>query len=249
MVLVPAGNFTIGMDLDQALAICEENLGDVPEAEFCEWYSFSSPAYTIYLDDFFIDQYEITNARYSECVEAGACNPPYYSKSETRTSYYGNSDYADYPVIYVSWMDAKSYCSWRGGRLPTEAEWEKAARGTDERIFPWGNNFDIRFANFCRNDCLSDTTPVGSYPEGVSPYGALDMSGNVWEWLQETFLIENYLDSEGGNSQEIVEEWPPIRGGSFGFNPYLRNATFRWGGWQIWDTSYNIGFRCAVSVE
>jgi formylglycine-generating enzyme required for sulfatase activity len=129
------------------------------------------------LDSFCMDVYEVTNALYAACVDAGNCTPPHSTRSSTRSNYYRKSVYMNYPVIYVDWSQAKTYCEWLGARLPTEAEWEKAARGTDERTYPWGEVIDSSFANY--NGAVGDTTEVGKYEKGKSLYGMYDMAGNV----------------------------------------------------------------------
>ncbi len=145
MVLVPAGPFEMGSE-----------------------DGYANEKHTVTLDDFYIDQYEVTNQRFAECVYAGVCDPPPVTGSETRESYYGNSVYDDYPAIFASWYDAQTYCEWRGARLPTEAEWEKAARGTDERTYPWGDRkITCELANYL--SCGGDTRAIGSNPDGTSP--------------------------------------------------------------------------------
>lgn len=130
-------------------------------------------------DGFWIMQTEVTNALYAQCVEADACTEPNNER-------WKDSAYAGHPVTDVNWVQANKYSAWVGGRLPTEVEWEKACRGTDGRVYPWGNeepNEDL--ANF--NQYVGDTTPVGIYSDGASPYGALDMAGNVWEWTDSWY--------------------------------------------------------------
>ena len=162
LVYVPAGEFRMG------------SAGSDSQAQDNE-----KPQHTVYLDAFWMDRTEVTNALYALCVKAGACQPPLSVNYSWRESYYGNSQYDGYPVVYVSWKDAAAYCEWAGRWLPTEAEWEKAARGTDGRLYPWGNaEPDANRLNFNGN---VDARAVGSYPSGASPYGALDMAGNVWE--------------------------------------------------------------------
>ena len=116
--------------------------------------------------------------------------PPQDTSSHIRSSYYGNSKFDNYPVVYVDWNQAHAYCEWRGGSLPTEAQWEKAARGTDGRTYPWGEKLDCDKANY--SGCIGDTTPVGSYESGKSPYGIYDLAGNVWEWTADWYSETYY---------------------------------------------------------
>lgn len=182
-MLVPAGEFLMGSASSDSAAASDEK-----------------PQHKVYLDAYLIDRTPVTNAMYAKCVAAGACRPPWGSGSAERSQYYGDPRYADYPVIYVSWEDAQAYCKWAGGRLPTEAEWEKAARGTDGRLYPWGNEPpDAQRCNF--NEKSRDTTPVGAYPAGASPYGVLDMAGNVWEWMADWYDEKYYASAPMRNPQ------------------------------------------------
>jgi serine/threonine protein kinase len=168
MLYVPAGAFTMGDTAEQALADCQKYRSDCQ----LSWFTNEEPPHPVTLESYWIDQTEVTNAMYAKCVDAGKCTPPSSSKSYTRDSYYGNPQYADYPVIYVSWNNANAYCAWRGDstRLPTEAEWEKAASWDDQtktkRVYPWGDSLDCSFENYWPSNraCKGDTTKVGSYP-------------------------------------------------------------------------------------
>jgi formylglycine-generating enzyme required for sulfatase activity/predicted Ser/Thr protein kinase len=229
MVYVPPGNFLMGAaDSD-------------PEAGADE-----KPQHLVYLDAFWIDLTEVTNNMYAKCVKAGACSPPDKESSKTRLGYYGDEHYADYPVIYVSWQDAQDYCSWAGRRLPTEAEWEKAARGTDGWIYPWGNERpNSRYLNF--NNQVGDTTPAGFYPPGASPYGAFDMAGNVAEWVADWYSEDAYASSEVRNpSGPETGEYRVLRGGSWFNPPRAVRTTFRL--WNLAGLGFETGgFRCARS--
>ena len=152
------------------------------------------PDHDVTLDAFWMDQLEVTNAMYALCVNAGGCTPPQDFKSQRRPYYFNNPEFKDYPVIYVTWGQAKTYCEWAGRRLPTEAEWERAGRGDDFRTFPWGEDkADGLLANF--NMLVGDTSRVGTYPAGASPFGVLDMAGNVAEWVND-FYSGNYANAE-----------------------------------------------------
>jgi formylglycine-generating enzyme required for sulfatase activity len=255
-VLIPAGELLMGSTADQALAECEKFRDDCQR----DWFTNEEPPHPVGLSDFYIDQFEVTNARYAECVVAGACSEPRDFSSYSRDRYYDDPAYADYPVIYVSWFDANTYCEWRGARLPSESEWEKAARGTDGRIYPWGNEFDSSLANFCDDNCAfdwantdfddgySDTSPVGTYPDGVSPYGVHDMSGNVWEWTADWYGERYYQDSPYENPAGPEEGQDRVlRGGAWNVSEnFVRASSRNWS--EPSYTNYFVGFRCARSL-
>lgn len=230
MVFIPSGEFKMG---------CADGNPD----ENCEINE--QPLHTVYLDAYYIDKYEVTNSQYTKCVAAGVCEVPMISGSATRSSYYGNSTYDEFPVIAVDWYRAYDYCNWVSKRLPTEAEWEKAARGdSDTRMYPWGNIApDCTLSNFSdSDDCVGDTTQVGSYPTGASPYGVLDMSGNVFEWTNDWYSSSPYNNPQGPDTGT----YKVLRSGGYDIDGiYIRTAfryistPDRWG--------RNGGFRCAVS--
>ena len=200
---------------------------------------------TVHLDSFWIDKTEVTNSMYARCVQAGTCSAPRSSRSHTREIYYGDHEFDDYPVIYVSWLDAQNYCSWAGGRLPTEAEWEKAARGTDGRPFPWGE-VEPEGVGDLLNYRAQDTTQVGLYPAGASPYGALDMAGNVSEWVADWLSLDYYNSPPPENPLGPDSgEYRVWRGGSWATSlTELVRTSSRTGNFPT-DASGGIGFRCA----
>lgn len=219
------------------------------------------PDHTVSMKGFWMDKLEVTNAMYMLCVQAGACEPPQQFKSQTRKSYFNNSEFNDYPVVYVTWLQADTYCKWAGRRLPTEAEWEYAARGTDFRTYPWGDaRPDSSHGNF--NYFVGDTTRVGNYPAGASPYGILDMAGNVAEWISDYYDGNYYAQSANvnptGPSAREVYFNRVVRGGSFqdafkdvrlanrasvrGSNPQAKDV---YSADYLGEFSPKIGFRCA----
>ncbi|MEM7346013.1 MAG: SUMF1/EgtB/PvdO family nonheme iron enzyme [Chloroflexota bacterium] len=257
MVLIPAGAFIMGGDN-----------GDNNE----------KPVHTLTLDDFFIDIYEVTNAQFIIFLNDDV-NQTGHIDVDSKNAHirslinvldpdihiYQNSDmwqvdqnYANHPVTEVSWHGAKNYCEWRGGRLPTEAEWEKAARGTDGRTYPWGDEFDGNRLNFCDTNCehkwadevyddgYAGAAPVGSYPNGVSPYGVYDMAGNVWEWVSSEYRDYPYNADDGREDLSSTNDRVHRGGSWYDQDSYARGINRRGGG----STSrhrylYPVGFRCA----
>lgn len=249
MVFVPAGEFLMG-SADQQVTEASKLCADCV-------FTDEKPQHTVFLNAFWIDQHEVTNAQYKECVDAGKCQSP-GTGSYTRDVYYANSQFDNYPVILVSWGDAESYCVWADKRLPTEAEWEKAARGTDGRIYPWGNqaptsdllnfadkNTNFGWSNKNIDDKYADTSPVGNYPNGASPYGAYDMAGNVWEWVNDWYDENYYASSPKQNPQGATAgPFRVLRGGSWSDRrTEVRTAT-RLDKLPNYRDD-NLGFRCS----
>ncbi len=237
-ILIPAGSFQMGCDSSNPAETCSSD---------------EQPLHTVTLDAYSIDKYEVTNARYKACVDAGGCTAPQSVNSYTRSPYYGTSTYADYPVILVNWHQASAFCAWAGGRLPTEAEWEKAARGSsDTRKYPWGNSApDCTKLNYYSYNgyCVGDTSRVGSYPSGASPYGVMDMAGNVWEWVNDWYSSSYYSVSPSVNPQGPATGVDRVlRDGSWsGNDDYVRSA-FRSGfSPGYWSLIGGGGFRCVRS--
>jgi formylglycine-generating enzyme required for sulfatase activity len=227
LVYIPAGKFTRGAGDSDKVA-----------------YDSEKPQNSIDLNAFWIDRTEITNAMYARCVNASVCRPPQSYESSISNRYYGNPQFDNYPVINITWQDAKNYCQWAGRRLPTEAEWEKAARGTDARVYPWGNEFGKGLTNFDGSG-YSGPTPVGSFPKGASYYGLLDMAGNVWEWVQDWYLDSYYKESPSSNpTGPSSGHRKVVRGGGWDSKVFYLRVTYRFG-WNIDFYSDKIGFRCA----
>jgi formylglycine-generating enzyme required for sulfatase activity len=219
MVLVPAGEFWMGSDASD------------PNADDNE-----KPRHKVYLDAYYIDKYEVTNALYRRFMDAtGRSAPKWWNNS--------NFNGPTQPVVGVSWHDADAYCKWAGKRLPTEAEWEKAARGTDGRKYPWGDQWDPSKAN--AESRAGKTAPVGSYPSGVSPYGAHDMAGNVSEWVADWSGSGYYQRSPERNpTSPATGRFKVLRGGSWDHKPIGLRAALRYGNTPDYR-DYYVGFRCA----
>jgi len=172
MILIPAGEFVMGSDP-----------GKDPDARDDE-----QPQHTIYLPDYAMARTPVTNAQYAVFLQATRYDPPRHWRIWFWKRRWPPMGRQDYPVVNVSWYDARAYCQWlsevtgKSYRLPSEAEWEKAARGTNGRIYPWGDEWDPQCCYTAEGRAKEDTIPVGTHPQGASPYGLLDMIGNVWEW-------------------------------------------------------------------
>jgi formylglycine-generating enzyme required for sulfatase activity len=272
MVLVPEGPFLMG-----TLNPGQLRLSGNPEGD-------EQPVRTVFLDAYLIDRFEVTNGQFVEFVEATG----HVTDAENlgtgkvwRETWEIDPDATwrqpmgmgdsitgldDHPVVQVSWADADAFCTWAGKRLPTEAEWEKAARGVDARDYPWGTDFEPRRLNFCDSSCqvpalphheVSDgyarTAPVGSFPQGASPYGVMDMVGNVWEWVGDWYDPDYYTyapdrNPQGPSRRRAHEASKVVRGGSFAAEPAFTRATSR-----SFDphpeSFFGVGFRCALDVS
>jgi iron(II)-dependent oxidoreductase len=264
MVLVAAGAFEMGGDADVALAECQQLL----EPDLCDRnrHVVSEPIHSVYLDDFYMDKYEISNAQYAYFLneqgnqtEAGAAWLNVDSDEvlilESSGSWQPKDGYSNHPVVQVTWYGARAYCQWRGARLPTEGEWEKAARGRDGRFYPWGNSFDGGRLNFCDSSCTLDwaypgsddgyarTAPVGAYSEGVSPYGVYSMAGNVSEWVEDWFEV--YPGGDPASSEYFGGDYRVIRGGSWSSTGAV-GTTHRIAA-EPAQAPFSTGFRCARS--
>lgn len=203
------------------------------------WFLNEHPEHKIIVKEFHIDKFEVTNKEYHEFVTAENHRPPSYWENGSFPQ-----DKADHPVNMVSWFDAKQYCKWKKKRLPTESEWERAARGNDDKRFPWGNKFDLKKLNTM--GIHGGTTPVGTFAEGKSPYGIFDMSGNVQEWTLDSYkpYPENtYEDTDFG------ERFKVVRGGGWGGIGHYASEVYVRAAYRNYappgGTYDDVGFRCA----
>jgi len=276
MINVPAGQFEMGTNdaqVDEALRACNELSDDCER----EWFKNEQPAHTVALDAFWIDQTEVTNAMFTaflnergnqvqdgvRWLEPGAGRwGIVYGHIENDGVFRPQTGYEDFPVIEVSWYGAAAYCSWTGGRLPTEAEWEYATRGPQAVVYPWGNTFDGIRVNYCDVSCPQDWrdtdfddgfaqyAPVGSYTGGASWCGALDMAGNVWEWVSDWWSDDYYAHSPTNNPQGPDSGTIRIaRGGSWYDESWRLRSAQRKGSSHSSYRMHWVGFRCAVSAR
>lgn len=263
-------------DSDRVPGPCPEGMAYVPAGQFVMGEDSTEhdtrPKHIVTISAYCIDVLQATNARWQACVSAGACSAPLWASSLSREDYYGNPDYDNYPVMLMDWNQARAYCEWLGKRLATEAEWEKAGKGGcelagspdacdpgDERIYPWGNEPPTsELANFCPECCESppcpdtceacaDTIEVGTRPLGASPYGLLDMLGNVAEWMWDVYG-EDYYSTGGppwidptGPPDDGTETRRVIKGG-YTSNPY---SLAHRRGFDYDERAHGLGLRCA----
>jgi sulfatase modifying factor 1 len=263
MVLVHAGEFTMGSTTG---------------------FANEQPVHTVYLDAFYIDKYEVTNAQFQQFIDAGGYTTPAYwstagwsertSRGWTQPEYWSSGDYhsgpawPNFPVNGVSWYEAEAYANFAGKRLPTEAEWEKAARGTDQRTYPWGDSINGSRANYWDSGDPYDngTTPVGFYRgpqpfsqplgqpfqtvDSPSPYGAYDMAGNVWEWMADWYQSDYYSVSPSSNPPGPASgRSRVVRGSAWNIDTiFLRSATRLSNLSYPYIRLYNVGFRCARTL-
>jgi formylglycine-generating enzyme required for sulfatase activity len=247
-VLIRGGVFIMGsneLEIAQALAVCRRE----PRRDDCaeEMFAVEYAPHEVDVDAYWIDRTEVTVARFQQCVAAGRCaSPPGGSERPAPP---------DHPITMVSWSDAATFCAWVGGRLPTEAEWERAARGARGRVYPWGNVYNPFLSNHGRfglyeldgADGFLEVAPVGSFPDGRTPEGIDDLAGNAQEWVADWFAPEYSKASAQNPHGPDVGEERVVRGGGYGSpRPFLRGAS-RWKA-PPWARRSWMGFRCARSA-
>ena len=230
----------------------EQCVDNGEERDDCErWFDDEQPAHTVSLDGFWIDKHEVTNAQFAVFLnekgnqeEGGVTwldlDSDYCLIEQSGGEFRPKSGYADHPVVLVSWYGAKAYAEWVGGRLPSEAEWEYAARGPEGYVYPWGDEFDGARLNFCDvnraydwcatvyDDGYERTAPVGSFPDGASWCEALDMAGNVWEWTRSLYKDYPYDSGDGRENLDAGIDVPRVlRGGAFDSTAYFSRYAYR----------------------
>jgi len=237
MVLIPGGAFSAGLDKDVGFQECKKYINKCKRF----WFAKEEPRHEVFLEPFFMDKYEVTQAEFKRLMGSIPSIEPVF-RGPNR------------PVVNVTWDKAKAYCEKVGKRLPTEAEWEKAAKGGRDTIYPWGNNFENGKANICDTHCITEwkrdefddgykfTSPVGQYPP--NGYGLYDMAGNVWEWVADWFGIDYYKNAPGKNPQGPAGGKTRVaRGGSWDSKPDMSrtaNRYYKYPKERLWD----FGFRC-----
>jgi formylglycine-generating enzyme required for sulfatase activity len=237
--------------LDDIVALCEAHAGEgsCDREALLDHHRSETPARRVHVEPFEIDRTEVIDAAYARCVAAGACAAIDYAAC----TFFREGEAvrggelpparraAGMPVVCVRWQDAHDFCAWQGKRLPSELEWEKAARGREGRRFPWGDAWDDARASWYDDelgtrDGFATTAPVGSFPAGASPYGALDMAGNVWEWVADA----------AGETEQASGRTRVMRGGGYAAKPIALRTTKRVA--QRPEGFENVGFRCARSA-
>jgi eukaryotic-like serine/threonine-protein kinase len=241
--------------LDAVLASCKDSGGNCTRTSFAT----EQPTHTVALDAFWIDETEVTNAQFAAFLNAEGVRAPNLtgwvdlSAKESQlekngSQYQAKQQYADHPVVLVSWEGANAYCQWAGARLPTEAQWEYAARGPQGNVFPWENDSGAKLLNYAsETDGYTETAPVGSFAQGASWTGALDMAGNVAEWVSDfygTYPTGRQSNPVGPANGELRV----TRGGSYLMAPYYARGASR-GLVNSSDTNRGLGFRCARRAE
>ena len=227
LIYIPAGEFSMGSSDSDS-----------------NHYEDEAPIHKVYLDPFWITKTQITNAMFAQCVEAEACS---YSVGHSKNPCYLDPEYADHPVVYITWYMAQQYCGWTGGRLPSEAEWEKAARGVKGAKYPWGllepaQSIGVFFTN--ANNVIGDTTPAGLFPEGASYYGVLDMGGNVREWVADWYdpFYYQFSPYENPNGPDQGEN-KVLKGASY-LDPYTYSRAANRLSHEPNSPGATRGFRC-----
>ncbi len=245
MVKIPSGKFPMGTQIEN-----DRHWGDTDE----------EPVHEVFLDTYLIDRFEVTSKEFSDFLNHHQTDSHKYIElgnavtiEKVNGTYRSRKGLENYPANRISWFGANTYCQWKGKRLPTEAEWEKAAKGIEQRSFPWGNEFpNNQWVTFRRK--FSDygfqvMEPVDSMEKGKSPYGIHHMAGNVWEWVSDWYAADYYDESPKNNPQG-----PPsgiskvLRGGNWYFKAYYMRTTYRFNErpdvFKVWQ-----GFRCAKSLK
>jgi formylglycine-generating enzyme required for sulfatase activity len=257
MVFIPGGSFQMG-STDEEIDLAFQECLAFWEGCTRDFFADEVPGHEVDLDPYWIDQTEVTVAMYLDCVAAGECFMPAADGYYFYAGYLTDPAYKGYPAVYVNWQDAQTYCAWAGRRLPTEAEWELAARGPEGRKYPWGSapvngnllnfrdvNFGGEFIILTADDGYKRLAPVGSYPDGASYYGALDLAGNVWEWVDDWY--QAYPGGDESASEIFGQNERVIRGGDYASLFPEHRTAYRYSAPPEDTFSSGIGFRCALS--